>query len=55
MKDEQVERWRILCQEAVQEVDPERLLSLIERINVLLDEELGVRKPKPPQPNADAE
>lgn len=54
MKDEQVERWRVLCQEAVQEADPERLLSLIERINALLDEKLGARKPQPPQPSVDA-
>lgn len=55
MKEGEVERWRVLCQEAVHEVDPEKLLSLIERINALLDEKLDARKPQPgAQPNADA-
>jgi hypothetical protein len=38
MKGETGERWRVLCEEAAEEQDPERLMELIEEINRLLQE-----------------
>ena len=49
MPGEPKERWRELCEEAMKEIDSEKLLKLIERINRLLDEELD-RRQRPPQP-----
>ncbi len=31
------EEWMVLCKQAAQEQDPAKLLSLVERINYLLD------------------
>ena len=38
MQGETKERWRELCELAVKEQDPAKLLSLIQEINDLLDE-----------------
>jgi hypothetical protein len=44
MPGEPKKRWRELCEEAMKEVDPEKLMKLIERINRLLDQELDARQ-----------
>ena len=31
------ERWRKLCEEAAQELDPEKLLRLVKEINAILE------------------
>ncbi len=36
--DGYAEEWMILCKQAAQEQDPARLLSLVKRINDLLDD-----------------
>ena len=38
MQSEKEERWRILCEQAVHEQDPQRLLELVAEINKLLEE-----------------
>ncbi|HEY1463351.1 MAG TPA: hypothetical protein VGF44_08030 [Terriglobales bacterium] len=38
MKGETGERWRLLCEDAATEQDPQKLLELIKEINKLLDE-----------------
>ena len=38
MQREKGERWRILCEQAVHEQDPRRLLELVAEINKLLEE-----------------
>lgn len=41
MADEKKEHWRELCEEAVRETDPQRLLELVQEINKILTEEEG--------------
>jgi hypothetical protein len=38
MKGEKAEQWRVLCEQAAIEQDPEKLMRLIEQINRLLEE-----------------
>ena len=38
MKGEKLEQWRLLCELAAVEQDPEKLLALVKEINRLLDE-----------------
>ena len=38
MKGENGERWRILCERAAMEQDPDRLVQLTQEISCLLDE-----------------
>ncbi len=35
------QRWQELCEQAVHELDPEKLLKLVEEINRLLSEKQG--------------
>lgn len=47
MAGESIERWRILCERAAQERDPEKLLALITEINRLLDEKRNCAGERP--------
>jgi hypothetical protein len=38
MKNQQKERWQELCEQAITEQDPKRMLELATEINKLLDE-----------------
>lgn len=38
MKGEILVEWQRLCQQAASEPDPEKLLDLVKRINVLLEQ-----------------
>jgi hypothetical protein len=38
MQGEKGQQWRVLCEQAAVEQDPQRLLELAEQINRLLDE-----------------
>jgi hypothetical protein len=38
MQGETGERWRLLCEKAANEQDPEKLIELIREINDLLEE-----------------
>ena len=38
MKGEILVEWQMLCQQAATEQDPERLLDLVKRINLLLEQ-----------------
>jgi len=51
MLGENVERWKLLCQKASTEQDPEKLLKLIAEINDLLDEKYNRVKNNSPADN----
>lgn len=38
MRGKAVERWRLLCEQAAEEQDANKLMALVEEINQLLDE-----------------
>ena len=38
MQGEKAEQWRVLCEQAAIEQDPEKLMQLIEQINRMLEE-----------------
>jgi hypothetical protein len=41
------ERWKVLCEQAAHELDPEKLLTLVQEINHLLEQkDLGNRDSK---------
>ena len=46
----QVEEWKILAEEAVQEQDPEKFMDIIESLTRAL-EDRDLRKSRPNQPN----
>jgi hypothetical protein len=46
----QVEEWKILAEEAVQERDPEKFMDIIESLTRAL-EDRDLRKSRPNQPN----
>lgn len=48
MEAEAKEPWQILCEQAAEEQDPDRLMTLIRQISELLDKRLKQR----PQGNA---
>jgi hypothetical protein len=37
MKGETRERWRVLCEQAANEQDPEKLMEIVKEINELLE------------------
>lgn len=50
MQGEVKQRWQLLCEEAANEKDPDRLLALVREINRLLErkeERLSARKSQP--------
>jgi hypothetical protein len=46
MSEQNQERWRLLCEQAVVEEDSNRLLELVEEINDLLDAQQEQRYPR---------
>lgn len=54
MKGETGERWRLLCAQAAEEQDSEKLLELVKEINRLLEEkELRLKKQEAEKKTAD--
>lgn len=48
MESQSKEMWQVLCEQAANEKDPERLMTLIKEISRMLDERLKHHE----QPNA---
>jgi hypothetical protein len=49
------EEWKIICEQAAQEQDPEKLMKLTQRITELLDERIEKARRRNPENTTDVQ